>query len=234
MTQTGVMAAASALALFTMTVLVISGGASNTLQTGGVVALRAVLLLFPPAAKNALALLNCVSATVSPSGCASLNGCSGGGGGGRDSTVSVRLLASNPFYVCWASGGTHTAAGGLAAATLIVVVIAFPLASLWAVFRWTRQSRARCLLASRSDERHRGTSKEAAVAIVNPMRQLGVASALSPATVQATAAIAAPGKASAPSPFLAPFLSDYRPEACYTRHADLALSLLLAALQVGG
>lgn len=106
------MAAVAAFSLLSLGILALGKWAPLRLQTIGGVAVRAVLLLFPPAARNALALLNCAQATVPLSGCASLNGCSSGGGGGsgcRSSTVPVNLLASNPYYVCWATGGAHTA-----------------------------------------------------------------------------------------------------------------------------
>lgn len=97
-----------------------------------------MLLLLPPAARNAIALLNCAPTILSPAGCASLNGCSSNGGGSRGSTVSVSLLVSNPYYVCWATGGAHNAAGLIAVMVLVVVVASFPIAFLWAVYRLQR------------------------------------------------------------------------------------------------
>lgn len=226
--QVGVMAAAVALSMISLFVLALGSRASGLLQSAGGVAARVVLLIFPPASRNALALFNCAPAAVSPSGCASLNGCSGGAKG---STVPVRILASNPYYVCWSTGGAHSVAGGLAAATLVCVVSSFSIASLCAVWRWA-SIRTRLPLANHSISREKGNaSNEAAIAVDNPMRLLGgPGTADSSAVVQDNTAVSV-GETAMP-PLLTPFLSDYRPDAWYTRHADLALTLLLAALQV--
>ena len=221
------MGAGTALALLSLAVLALSGRAPRPLLTAGGVAVRAVLLLTPPAARNAMALLNCASAAVSPAGCASLNGCSSSGAESRGSSVAVSLLASNSYYVCWAPGGAHNAAGGLAAATLAVAVVAFPIAFLWAVFQQQRagrpQQQQRGMPASRvADDK----GLEASVVVINPLR-LGAATAALEST-----AVPAEGWKTEVAPLLAPFLADYRPDAWYTRHADLALTLLLAALQV--
>lgn len=215
------MAAAVSLALLSLAVLALGARASRLLQNAGGVAARAVLLLLPPAARNALSLLNCAPTIVPSAGCASLNGCSAGHARGRGSTVSVSLLASNSYYVCWAAGGAHAAAGALAAATLVVVVAGFSLVTLWAVWRWARLSHVR---NSHAGDRIGGDKSEAAIAVSNPMRELGE----TPLQTRGASA----GDTSACLPLLAPFLSDYRPCAWYTRHADLALTLLLAALQV--
>jgi hypothetical protein len=67
--------------------------------------------------------------------------------------------------------------------------------------------------------------------VVNPLRQLTQV-ALTAAATDTQKNVIPVEVTLAPPPLLAPFLSDYRPGAWYTRHADLALLLLLAALQV--
>ena len=227
------MGAAMALALFSLAVLALGNRAHRPLHTAGGVAVRVVLLLIPPAARNSMALLNCASAAVSPAGCASLNGCSGGtgsnGDGGRGRLVAVSLLASNPYYVCWATGGAHYGAGGLAVAALAVAVVTFPIAFLYAAYteQWVDSLLQRNLQKGQVGD-DTGKALEASAVVFNPLR-LRAATA-EPAAGQA--ALPAEGSHTAAGPLLAPFLSDYRPAAWYTRHADLALTLLLAALQV--
>lgn len=222
------MASAAALTLLCFVIFALGNRALPRLQTIGGVAVRAVLLLIPPAARNALALLNCAPTSLSSSGCASLDGCSSdsSSAGGRGSTVSVSLLASNPYYVCWATGGAHAAAGGLAAVVVLLVIIAFPLATLWAVWSRGIDLRKRSPLSG-SARVMDGGEASAAIAVVNPMRNT---SALGPAQ-DATLSDAGTSTPPASSPLLGPFISDYRPGAWYTRHADLGVTLLLAALQ---
>ena len=112
--------------------------------------------------------------------------------------------------------------------TLVCVVIAFPLLSFWAVWDRDRQARRRLIFASGLVDRGAGVNaKGAATVVINPMRA-GAAFEGGPGrepTLPDT------GTESLPQ-LLAPFLADYRAEAWYTRHADFALTLLLAALQV--
>jgi len=55
--------------------------------------------------------------------------------------VSASVLASNSYYLCWAPGGSHAAAGAVAVATIAVVVVCVPLATLVALWR-ERQKRS--------------------------------------------------------------------------------------------
>ena len=213
------MGAALGLSLLYLGVLWCSDKAHHRLQTAGMVAARVLLLLFPPAARDALALLNCSFNSVSAAGCSSLTGCSGSISTATGSTVSVRVLASNPFYVCWTGGSAHITAGSVAAASLVCVVTVFPSASFWAVWRLSRRGR----IATLSNQNAEGSS----TVVVNPMRQEG----MKPMSRESQSKLH-DGVEQSGAPLLTPFLSDYRPEAWYTRHADLALTLLLAALQV--
>ena len=231
------MGAALGLAVLYIAVLALGSRANRGIKVAGTLALRALLLLFPPAARDALTLLNCNAASVSLDGCSSLNGCVSGSGLGRSRNVAVNVLASNPFYVCWAPGAAHFAAGALSAAALICVVVAFPVASFYAVWQQSRQHETRRKAGSIPlDTNDRGgvDSDRASTVVINPMRRENMSSAEGSETIQATAHRAGPSGNDPQQlpPLLAPFLADFRPEAWYTRHADLALTLLLAALQV--
>lgn len=191
------------------------------LTTAGGVAARAVLLLTPPAVRDALTLLRCTPVDVSSTACASLDGCSSSIGS-RGSTVAISVLASNPFFVCWAPGASHLAAGGAAAATIAIVALAFPLVTF--VLLWRR---AGCLHSFRFTVPPDRGIVESSAMVMNPLRLTGTVAAGSPHEVAVPIV-------PAESALLSPFISDYRDHAWYTRHADLALTLLLAALQVGG
>jgi hypothetical protein len=122
----------------------------------------------------------------------------------------------------------------VSAAALAVVVIAFPLIS-FAVL-WRRQARlshTHHLLSSALNAGTGGSEAggSATATVVNPLRQLTQV-ALTAAATDTQKNVIPVEVTLAPPPLLAPFLSDYRPGAWYTRHADLALLLLLAALQV--
>lgn len=215
------MGAALGLTLVFLAALVLGARTPRSLQTCGAIAARAVLLLFPPAARNALALTNCAQVTLTAAGCSSLDGCvSGPGSGVRGAAVATRVLVTNPFHVCWTA--SHMSAGGLAVATLIVVVVGFPLASFWAVWQYARAARLRDPLGSSRGGVKNTSSQDAPALIYNPLH-VGVGSKAGPVAVPAVPALPL---------VLWPFLADYRSDAWYARHADLILALLLAALQV--
>lgn len=223
------MSSALALALLFLCVLLLPLGlrARGPLNFAGGVAARAAILLSPPAARDALSLLNCASVALSPAGCSSLNGCSSSSSTGSRSSITVRVLASNPFFVCWAPGASHAAAGGVAVAAVAVVVLAFPLVSFSALFFFAKWREMQGDIAGGSGGI--GQPGGASAIVVNPLRRQQ-----QEATPPMSGIKAARSAAPAPTPPLyAPFLSDYRAGAWYTRHADLALTLLLAALQVG-
>lgn len=156
-----------------------------------------------------------------------MDGCSvsrsSGSGTGRDSTVTVSLLVSNPYYVCWVSGGAHNAAGGLALTTLALVVVAFPISFIWAVYYQHCASTKATEAEGRSRDDGRATVP-ATMIYVNPLRG-GAEPEISAVSDVLVLPRILP-------PLLAPYMSDYRSGAWYTRHVDLTLSLLLAALQV--
>ena len=234
LSQVALMGSALILAAFYLGVQLIHlrSRAPDFLQKAGVVSVRALLLLCPPAARDALSLLNCASVTVSPAACASLDGCSTstGGLGGRRSTVELRILTANPFYVCWVPGASHAAAGEIAVATLAVVVVAFPLASFYAAWLFSRQQMQPASPTASSPVDARSAKSAAASGMVeNPLRQAPVESSTGDVPKAAAPLL---NNARVLPPLIAPFLADYRPAAWYTRHADLALTLLLAALQV--
>lgn len=223
------MGAALGLCLFYLGVLALNARAHRSLQTAGVVAARMLLLLFAPAARNAFALLNCTTAHVSAASCSSFNGCTGSGWGstgrGGGSTVKVSLMTSNPYYICWAPGAAHIAAGGLAAATLVFVVVVFPSATLWALWRLRPgciHKKAEGVTGGRSN----GDAEKAppSSVLINPMRRKHT-------TLSYTGSVSHPQEAFH-GYLLAPFLLEYRHNSWYTRHIDLVLIVLLAALQV--
>lgn len=193
-TEVGVMGVALCLTSITASVALYGKQAPAWLRDLGVVCLRAVLLLYPVVAKDAMSLLSCSSVSLSPAGASSLDG-------GpvltldptsslRASLVSLEVLSNNPLYVCWAPGGSHRPAGILAAIVLVVVVIGIWLVTF--VSALLVQCAARVSILNASDEN----------------------SVMSPRLA-----------------FLAPFLTDYRSNSWYTRHADLLFTVVLAALQ---
>jgi hypothetical protein len=128
---------------------------------------------------------------------------------GSATTAAVQTLVANPYFVCWARGGSHQPAGILATLVLVLYVAGLPLcALLWmrrdAVLRAGNQCpKDVCACACRR--------RKPLLADVSPLKN----------------AVTVPP----PDPLLAPFLADYRPAAWYTKHADLGLTLTLSLLQ---
>lgn len=242
-----------AIAVFACFVAGIAGATESQLHRplalAGAVALRAALLLTPTTARVALELLNCVPATLSQAGVASLDGGSSYSGAAQKSknpSVTAVVLSSDPLYACWA--GSHKPAGALAATALFCVFLALPLATLVATLKHVYGGRRR-LQVQAPDTMHSSEMRESPIVLsgsrarkssvrdvcspadtVNP----GIIHPRSPPTIRKTApGSAAPVVANTVpfSPLLAPFLSDYRIGAWYTRHVDLAYTLMLAALQ---
>ena len=104
------------------------------------------LVLYPTACASAVGLLVCETIPTNPTALAALDG----GGAISSASPTVSVLSSNPFFVCWK--GSHRAAGGVAAATLLVYVFVLPVLTLvWARHAAraeadrARARRARCL-----------------------------------------------------------------------------------------
>ena len=120
---------------------------------------------------------------------------------------------------------------------LLLFWSAFPVASFYAVWQQSRQHEARRKAGSSPLDTNDGggvDSDRTSTVIINPMRRESRSSAEGPEMIKATTHRAGPSGNDPHElpPLLAPFLSDFRTEAWYTRHADIALTLLLAALQV--
>jgi hypothetical protein len=97
-------------------------------------ALTAALILYPAASTAAVSLLYCSQAGLSGRQLAALDAGSESSASSSSGAVSILLLSSNPFFVCWVSGGAHRPAGILAALTLAVHVAGLPISLLiWLV-----------------------------------------------------------------------------------------------------
>lgn len=252
--------------------------APRLLVVAGSVALRALLLLYPPVSHDAIALLHCVPVTLSAAAASTLNGgpaFDSGTAGSAGSTVRVSVLADNPYYVCWAKGGLQSPAGALAIITLAFVVVGLPLGCLLALLRDPAERRARCSVCWRdfcgrrdndgatapSRRLRRQLSSRLPSFRKRPLLAVGWSSA-QPQILRVNAAPTATREgggsalATTNNPMqvssrrhssasklssaslseglllLAAFLGDYRPEAWYTRFADVALAFLISTLQV--
>lgn len=93
----------------------------------GRAAVTGVVVLYPTVAASAIGLLHCETVTLTAAAVLTLDGGSGlaGGGGG---SVTLPILAKDPFFVCWA--GSHTPAGALAVVAVVLYVVAFPAVAL--------------------------------------------------------------------------------------------------------
>ena len=232
------------------------------LLVAGSVCLRVMLILVPPAARNAIALLNCTPVQVPSAGAAGLDGgtpSTSSSGRSGSSTTTVSVLASNPYFVCWTAGASHFAAGALAVSTLLCVVVATPLLAFvrLAFLKWRHRSASGGLgmhgLRSKHDlpegpRIHSVAAAQAAPPLSHTaVEQLAISFTSNPLRDPSAARRAAthtsvarvkhnsepdkPAPTSCP-PLLSPFAGDYRPEAWYTRHCELGLTLLLASFQV--
>lgn len=240
--QARVLSAALGLALVYLGIMLTGSRAPARLLTAGALIVRALLLLFSPASRDALALLYCTAIEVTSVGAASLDGgpvpaaptSTTWRSRGIGSITSVRVLFSDPYYVCWSAGGPHLSAGALAVATLFVSVLVVPCVTLAALFP-ERGSRLQLSSAAVTKVSHTcgsivSADADAAARDVtstfaeNPMMRgrVGPASVASPL---------AAGVGEAKWALLVPFISDYRAGAWYTRHVDLSLALLLSTLE---
>lgn len=175
----------------------------------GRAALVVCLIAYPAATLDAVRLVYCPVVPMSSVAFAALDGGSSSISAAFSGTgsVSTSLLASDPYYVCWASGGAHRPVGVLAVISLALYVIALPLVA-WV---WVWRDAA---------VRPRATDAGA------PSENGGI----SPPEARALHPDKSPLVDTAPSdPLLAPFLADTVPSAWYFRHCELAVTLALAA-----
>lgn len=68
----------------------------------GRVALTGAVVLYPTALSDAVGLLTCESASVSASAAQLLDGGSRMSGSSSNGLVTLSILSSNPYFVCWA------------------------------------------------------------------------------------------------------------------------------------
>ena len=95
----------------------------------GRAAVTGVVVLYPTVATSAIGLLHCETVTLTAAAVLTLDGGSGlAGSGSGGGTVTLPVLAKDPFFVCWA--GSHTPAGALAVVAVALYVVAFPAVAL--------------------------------------------------------------------------------------------------------
>jgi hypothetical protein len=197
--------------------------------------LTAAVLLLPMAAEASIGLMSCVSVELTAGALAPLDG-----GAALAAKLSakqvtiVSLLASDPFFVCWAPGGSHAPAGYLSVATFIVYVALLPIAVFVSVWR-DPGTRAQ-VAAARAAElvaREKAIVRKSSRVVPAPERSSSPALA-SPTSPSPMLVPPGPADAFESDPALGPFLSSsgYAPQAFYMRHVDLAAVLSLTVLQV--
>ena len=224
-------------------------------RLGGRLVMTVAVLLYPTAAGTAFGLLACQIVSVNSLAVASLDG----GGAYATATaralVSVPLLSSDPFYVCYA--GSHRPAAYLAVAAVVAVVALLPVATLAMLWRdgWLRATLARSALAAGGGGSDSCASlcqrRGAAAAKVKPLSGAALAYAAPPEEAPETESVGdartgppeldatrgAPEPALPPppaaDPLLSPFLGDsgYRPDCWWFRHVDMGVTLALAAIE---
>jgi hypothetical protein len=174
----------------------------------GRVALTAALALYPAATTGAISLVHCTTTTLSVRSLSTLDGGPTMSNLANPSaTASVTVLASDPYVMCWSPRGSQQPAGIVAVVTIAIYVILLPVG---------------CLVGLLRDKALRfslhGVPRRCAVLFIRDLLPL-------------SSAVGGSASEPLPDPLLAPFLSDYRPEAWFTKHADLLLTLTLAILK---
>lgn len=94
----------------------------------GRAALTLTVVLYPTVSSAAIGLVNCQTATMTSTAAASLDG--GPSVPANGGSVTLSVLANDPFFVCWS--GSHTLAGSIAVVSCALYIALFPaLAFLW-------------------------------------------------------------------------------------------------------
>jgi len=102
-------------------------------------------LLYATVTNTALRLVVCGTVQISQVAYAALNGSDGGAGTGSG-TVSAFVLLNNPSFICYAPRGSHLPAACIAWATIVLVVVGYPVGSLlWVANRISKILRRRFL-----------------------------------------------------------------------------------------
>lgn len=220
-----------------------------SLRHVGRILLIGALVLFSPVSHMAVELLVCDSVSMAPAGVQRLNGGSSlVASASPGASLQVSTLVSNPFFVCWARDGAHRPIGILAVVTLVAYVIALPALTLrWALVdrglrapiapgaekgRQSFLGRLRAL--SRAFQRRPDDATVLNIATThNPMARCAThqleTPAGSPSHRGSSASIASPPVRV--DPIVAPLVSDFTPDAFYTKWVDLGLLLLLSLLR---
>lgn len=150
----------------------------------------------------------------------------------RAAVARLDVLASNPFFVCWA--GHHRSLGVVAAITLVFFVAGLPLLTLWWLLKdpWVRsESRAAndaTPMLIDSSVGNDAATHNVFIRVDNPMGIERGGGAASAALHSAHAAERLTASLVLPDPLLGVFFYDYKPTAWYTKLVDLALLLLLS------
>ena len=184
---------------------------------------------FRAPAEAAIGLLNCETVSLPQSGLSSLDGLADYAPPPAlmSQLVRVLLLASDPYFVCFA--GQHTLAGGLAVLALVAYVTLLPLVTLYWLWRSPEL---------KSRQQH-APQKQAQLRRTFSWRTRKVAAevphAPPPAEPGSAATEGAPAEQppAPPDAMLAPFLGDsgYASRFWWWRHVDLGAMLVLAVNQ---
>jgi hypothetical protein len=214
-------------------------GRSGKLRKIAGYVLTAAVLLLPMAAEASMGLMSCVSVELTPGALAVLDGGAAlAAKRAAKEITAVRLLSSDPYFVCWAPGGSHAPAGYLSIATFLCYVVTLPVAVF--VFIWrdaglrAQTAAARAVLLTAMESNRKTARVAPAPSKIDVVAQPHSTPAAASAAQVASEPPAADSSTPASDPALGPFLSTsgYAPQAFYMRHVDLAAVLSLTVLQV--
>jgi hypothetical protein len=177
--------------------------------------MTSALILYPTALACAVSLLNCRTVTMTSAALKALD--SGGSvSSAVDSytTVSVSVLVSNPFFVCWADGGAHRPAAIFACVALALFGALLPLISLMWIWQdeWLAKELARSK-AQCSD-----------APLNHAISESYSAAASQVAAIEASRAIS-------PDQLVVPLFDDYHAPAWYVKFFDLLLLAIFATTE---
>lgn len=133
-----------------------AGRHRQRLRTLGGYALTLALLLMPMATEAAVGLLACDAVRMRASAVRILDGGSAFATGRKSQdVVNVPVLASNPYFLCWA--GSHVAAASVAAIAMALYLTGLPVCVFVWLWRdpWLRQQTARLRAAGKVAMRRR-------------------------------------------------------------------------------
>lgn len=207
----------------------------------GRVALTAAVVLYPTTVTHVVSLLSCSTAIVSPSASRLLDGGHSKSAGGAMS-VTLPLLSTNAFYVCWE--GSHAPASKVAIVALVIVVVLMPLLVLGAILRdpalrWHHKRTADEELKGTSTSASSATAKRESIVkwmssplyLHRGLQDHGPTSAHRSTSESCSNDQVVASHPPLPDPILAPFLAEYDHAAWWFKHVDLGTVGILAVLQ---